>query len=227
MGRGKRGRARRGRNRGRGMAKGLFKKMGLQDLMKPAPGRRRAPGSSPTPRVGTPNNRKFDGLVNRARTLKTRVGKRKNVATSDYDVFPPGRGRQRGQIDTVSGRGNQEKKGFTPIDRSGDDRLPNYKTDNHDRSFDSEKKIYEDFSRRFPDTRTSGRITIYTERHPCDGCSMSTQDFLRRYPNMKVDIVYTYKDVDGGAPTIGTQNKFPGDYVNDRITTHHYTRGAR
>ncbi|MFI0404527.1 deaminase domain-containing protein [Actinomadura sp. 3N508] len=227
MGRGKRGRARQNRNRGRGVAKGLYKKMGLQDLMKPAPGRRRAPGTGPTPRTGRPNNRKFDDLVNRARNLKSGVGKRKNVATSDYDVRVPGRGRQRGQIDTVSGRGNQTDRGFTDTDRSGNDRLPNYRTDNHDRTFDSEKKIYEDFSRKFPDTRTSGRITIYSERHPCEGCSMSTQDFLRRYPNMQVDIVYTYKDVDGGAPTIGTQNKFPGDFVNDRITTHHYTRGAR
>lgn len=214
-------------NRGRGVAKGLYKKMGLRDLMEPAPGRRRAPGTGPAPRTGTPNNRKFDGLVNRARTLKSRVGKKKNVATSDYEVFPPGRAKQRGRIDAVSGRGNQQNKGFTDVNRSGDDRLPNYRTGDHDRTHDSEKKIYEHFSRKFPDTRTSGRVTIYTERHPCDGCSMSTQDFLRRYPNMRVDIVYTYRDVDGGAPTIGTQNKFPGDYVNHRITTHHYTRGAR
>ncbi|GAA2423136.1 hypothetical protein GCM10010191_38820 [Actinomadura vinacea] len=227
MGRGSRGRGRQNLRRGRGVARGMYKKMGLRDLMEPAPGRRRAPGSSPAPRTGLPNNRKFDNLVNRARKLKAKTGKRRNVATSDYDVFPPGRGRQRGSIDTRSGRSNSPEQGFTDTRRDGPDRLPNYQAGGHDRTNDSEKKIFEDFSRRFPDTRTSGNLTVYTDRHPCEGCAMSTQDFLRRYPNMQVDIVYTNRDGGVGAPQIGTQNNFPGDYVNDRITLNHYTRGAR
>jgi hypothetical protein len=201
--------------------------MGLRDLMEPAPGRRRPVGADPAPRTGRPNNPKFDSLVDRARRLKAGTGKRRNVATSDYEVFPPGRGKQRGSIDTRSGRTNSTEQGFTDTDRSGPDRLPNYQVGGHDRSNDSEKKIYEDFCRRFPDTATSGRMTIYTDRHPCEGCASSTQDFLRRYPNMEVDIVYTNREGGGGVPEIGTQNNFRGDFVNDRITLHHYTRGAR
>jgi hypothetical protein len=44
---------------------------------------------------------------------------------------------------------------------------------------------------------------------------------------MEVDIVYTNREGGGGVPEIGTQNNFRGDFVNDRITLHHYTRGAR
>ncbi len=201
--------------------------MQAEGLHPPAPGRRRTPGTDPAPRTGTGNNRRFDPLVNRARDLRNRVGKKRNVATSDYNVHVPGRGNARGSIDTVSGRGNQADRGFTDINRTGQDRLPNYSTgDNtHDRTNDSEKKIFEHFSREFPDRATSGNITIYTDRHPCEGCAQSTQDFLRRYPNMQVDIVYTNRE-GAGVPEPGVQNNFPGDRVNDRITLNHYTRGA-
>ncbi|WP_116022656.1 deaminase domain-containing protein [Thermomonospora umbrina] len=197
--------------------------MGAQQQLPPARGARGRDGAD-MPRRGRNNNPRFTGLVNRAKELRKGLPSRKkesNVATSDYDVRDRTGRSHRGSIDSVSGKKTYDEKGFTRLRRDGRDALPSRQARGHNRDYDSEKKIYEDFSRRFPDPQTGGRITIYTERHPCQGCAQSTQDFLRRYPNMQVDIVYTHREGPGTLRP-GAQNNFSPDSVNNRIRVHRY-----
>jgi The BURPS668_1122 family of deaminases len=225
MGRGKRGRYRRLAQAGEGAAKGVYKKLHIDRMLpKPRGGPR---GHGPLSiRHGKPNSPRFKDLVDRNKRLREKLPQRKktaNVATSEYNVHDATGRNHTGNIDTVSGEKNFSDRGFTDTDRSGPDAFPNRSAGNHSREFDSEKKIYEHFARQFPDPNTRGRITIYTERQPCDGCAQSTQDFLRRYPNMKVDMVYTYRE--GSWPLqVGRQNNFLPDPTNSRISLNHYSK---
>ncbi|MEV5706712.1 deaminase domain-containing protein [Actinoallomurus sp. NPDC052274] len=225
MGRGKKGRYKAAVKAGEGAAKGVYKKLGVDRMLpKPRGGPR---GHGPlSVRHGKSDNPRFKNLVERNKELRSRLPnskKESNVATSDFHVYDKNGRSHTGTIDAVSGKKNYADRGFTDVDRSGPDIFPNRNAGRHSREYDSEKKIYEDFARKFPDTNTRGRITLYTERHPCPACARSTQDFLQRYPNMKVDIAYTYRE--GAGPlTEGRQNNFVSDPANSRINVSHHKR---
>lgn len=58
------------------------------------------------------------------------------------------------------------------------------------RHIDTEFKILEDLARRIPSEDAVGRILLYTDLHPCASCYQVMCDFLDRYPNIQMQVLY-------------------------------------
>ena len=58
------------------------------------------------------------------------------------------------------------------------------------RDIDTEFKILEDLARRIPSTNATGRIHMYTQLHPCASCYHVMCEFLDRYPNITLQVLY-------------------------------------
>ncbi|OOF55750.1 hypothetical protein BKK56_05910 [Rodentibacter genomosp. 2] len=67
--------------------------------------------------------------------------------------------------------------------------LPNKKGDLIDRKTDSEYKILSNLADQLgSNTQAKGQVTIFTERPACPSCLGVTEQFNKRYPNIKVNI---------------------------------------
>lgn len=61
------------------------------------------------------------------------------------------------------------------------------------RSVDTEFKILEDIASRLPDPAVTGRLRLYTELYPCPSCRGVMQQFLARYTNVQMQVLYRRK----------------------------------
>ena len=59
------------------------------------------------------------------------------------------------------------------------------------RNVDTEFKIIEDISGKLGDNvNAKGNITLYTDLYPCPSCQYVIEQFMKKYPNIIVDIIY-------------------------------------
>ncbi|WP_445344068.1 deaminase domain-containing protein [Clostridium septicum] len=59
------------------------------------------------------------------------------------------------------------------------------------RNVDTEFKIIEDTSGKLGDNvNAKGNITLYTDLYPCPSCQYVIEQFMKKYSNIKVDIIY-------------------------------------
>lgn len=77
---------------------------------------------------------------------------------------------------------------FQPLAVNGDNVVDG--PDSWFRHIDTEFKILEDLARRIPSENAAGRILLYTELHPCASCYQVMCDFLDRYPNIQMQVLY-------------------------------------
>lgn len=60
-----------------------------------------------------------------------------------------------------------------------------------DRKVDTESKIIEDLAARLGDrVEATGRMRLYTDLYPCASCLNVMKQFLRRYPNIKLEVLF-------------------------------------
>ena len=59
------------------------------------------------------------------------------------------------------------------------------------RNVDTEFKIIEDINGKLGNNvNAKGNITLYTDLYPCPSCQYVVEQFMEKYPNIKVDIIY-------------------------------------
>lgn len=58
------------------------------------------------------------------------------------------------------------------------------------RHVDTEFKILEDLASRLPDQTVTGRVRLYTDLPPCASCRGVIRQFLDRYPNIQMQVLY-------------------------------------
>jgi hypothetical protein len=66
----------------------------------------------------------------------------------------------------------------------GPDAIPRY--------FDTEYKILEDIAARLPDSAAAGTVRLYTYLEPCPSCRGVMRQFLARYPNVQMQVLYSW-----------------------------------
>ena len=60
-----------------------------------------------------------------------------------------------------------------------------------DRIIDSESKILHDIAKRLGDNKSaSGTIKIYTDWNCCPSCMSVIEQFSKKYPKIKIEVVY-------------------------------------
>ena len=64
----------------------------------------------------------------------------------------------------------------------GEDCFPRYS--------DTEYKILEELASRLPDPSARGRVRIYTDLPPCASCRHVMEQFLARYPHVRMQVLY-------------------------------------
>jgi Domain of unknown function (DUF4157)/The BURPS668_1122 family of deaminases len=108
------------------------------------------------------------------------AGKNRNVAFADYDVAG-----QKGTLVAISGKAEREGTVSPP----SAPQLPTLVV-GHDRSFDSEKKILEQFTTQLGDNPgATGTINLFSERTVCASCSVAISEFRARYPHITLNVV--------------------------------------
>ena len=101
-----------------------------------------------------------------------------NDIPADYDI-PDG---------LVSFRPPPQRYHFTPHPVNGDNVIGG--PDSWYRHIDTEFKILENLARIIPSEDAVGRILLYTDLHPCASCFQVMCDFLDRYPNITMQVLY-------------------------------------
>jgi hypothetical protein len=60
------------------------------------------------------------------------------------------------------------------------------------RYFDTEYKILEDIAARLPDPSAKGYVRLYTNLEPCPSCRGVMRQFLARYTNVQIQLLYEW-----------------------------------
>jgi hypothetical protein len=108
------------------------------------------------------------------------AGKNRNVAFADYDVAG-----QKGTLVAISGKAEREGTVSPP----SAPQLPTLVV-GHDRAFDSEKKILEQFTAQLGDNPgATGTINLFSERTVCASCSVAMSEFRARYPKITLNVI--------------------------------------
>jgi RHS repeat-associated protein len=103
----------------------------------------------------------------------------RNIAFMDFDL----ENGHRSTIFSVSGMGNVK---YTVGISDLTERKFKFFTVVHSREFDSELKLLEVFTKKFPDTQTKGVLSIHSELTICASCNEAIEQFKRKYPHIKV-----------------------------------------
>lgn len=65
----------------------------------------------------------------------------------------------------------------------------------YDRAFDSEKKIFEEIHKQIEEKalKNEGNLILYSKWEPCPSCYSVIDQFLKKHPNIKVEVKYNKK----------------------------------
>ncbi len=107
------------------------------------------------------------------------VDKGKNIAFAAYDVDG-----EQGELIGISG----ERSPTGTVDVPTERRFVTVPTGTNQREFESEGKILEYMAASKVKPNSSGRITLYSERPPCDSCAGLVDQFRRTFPGVTLNV---------------------------------------